>query len=78
MRDYLRVAFNRIPIATDRRSGAMRWLHQAISVPARWRLDHDFYAVPVEVWLKNALGRVLEPPKPSVDAQQLSAEPVTC
>jgi anaerobic magnesium-protoporphyrin IX monomethyl ester cyclase len=77
MRDYLRVAFNRVPIAADRRSRAARLLHQAIGVPARWRLDHDFYALPFEIWLKNKINRAFEPPKPKVDAQRLSAEPAT-
>ncbi len=78
MRDYLRVAFNRIPIGADRRPWATRLLHQSISFPARWRLDHDFYACPFEIWVKNAVSRRFEPPKPKVDAQLLSAEPVSC
>jgi radical SAM superfamily enzyme YgiQ (UPF0313 family) len=78
MRDYLRVAFNRVPIAADRRRPGVRRFHEAISVPARWRLDHDFYAFPFEVWLKNAVNRVFESPKPKVDAQRLSAEAVAC
>ncbi len=73
MREYLRLAFNRVPIAADRRRRVTRLFHQAISVPARWRLDHDIYALPVEIWLKKALNRALESPKPKVDAQQLSA-----
>ncbi len=77
MRDYLRLAFNRIPIAADRRHTAIRLLHNAISIPARWRLDHDIYALPIELWLKNSINRLLEAPKPNVDAQQLSAEPVS-
>ncbi len=36
MRDYLRVAFNRVPIASDRRRRVTRLVHQAISLPARW------------------------------------------
>ncbi len=78
MRDYLRVAFNRVPIASDRRHRITRLVHQAISLPARWRLDHEVYALPFEIWLKNVVNRVFESPKPKVDAQQLSAEPVTC
>ncbi len=77
MRDYLRMAFNRVPIAADRRFKAVRLLHQAISFPAQWRLDHDIYALPFEIWLKNTMNSILEPPKPKVDAQQLSAEPVS-
>ncbi len=78
MRDYLRVAFDRIPIAADRTSAATRWVRRAISVPARWRLDHDVYAVPFEIWLNTAMRRVASAPKPKVDAQRLSAEPVSC
>src|SRR5439155_6944831 len=39
MRDYLRVAFNRVPIASDRRRHITLLVHQAIGLPARWRLD---------------------------------------
>ncbi|HYK90170.1 MAG TPA: radical SAM protein, partial [Acidobacteriota bacterium] len=76
MRDYLRVAFSRVPIAADRRRLPMRLFHQAIGFPARWRLDHDVYALPFEIWIKNLLNRISESPKPKVDAQQLSADPV--
>jgi hypothetical protein len=78
MRDYLRVAFNRVPIASDRRHRITRLVHQAISLPARWRLDHDVYGLPFEIWLKDVVTRAFEAPKPKVDAQQLAAEPVTC
>src|SRR5213594_1115753 len=78
MRDYLRVAFNRVPIASDRRHRITRLVHQAISLPARWRLDHDLYALPLEIWLKDVVTRAFEAPKARVDAQQLAAEPVTC
>ncbi len=78
MRDYLRLAFDRAPIAADRRGHATRMVHHAIGVPARWRLDHDVYGFPFEIWIRNALKRVSEAPKPKVDAQQLSAEPVSC
>ena len=78
MRDYLRLAFERVPIAKDSRRAATRAIHKAISLPARWRLDHDTYGFPVELWLKDAVNNVFEAPKPIVDAQQLSTEPVTC
>lgn len=78
MRDYLRVAFNRVPIAADRRRRATRWVHEVISVPAQWRLERDVYGLPVELWLKRLANRLLEAPKPKVDAQQLEAEAVTC
>ena len=78
MRDYLRMAFDRKPIASDRRSALVRGLHRAISVPARWRLKRDVYALPFELWLKNAAKRLPASPKPMVDAQQLESEPATC
>jgi len=78
MRDYLRLAFNRVPIAADRRHPWNRALHEMLAVPARWRLDHDVYAAPFELKLKNLANRWLPPVKSKVDAHQLSAEAVTC
>lgn len=75
MRDYLRLGFDRKPIAADRRGSWRRGLHRAIRVPAQWRLDHDVYALPVEIWLKKFADRTAQPPKPVVDAQQLASEP---
>jgi hypothetical protein len=49
-----------------------------ISIPARWRLDHHVYSFPVELWARKTAQKILTPPKPKVDAHQLSAEPVTC
>ena len=67
-----------IATSASSRRAATRAIHRAISLPARWRLDHDAYGFPVELWLKDAANRVFEAPKPMVDAQQLSTEPVTC
>jgi len=78
MREYLRVAFNRVPIGKQRKHPLSRVVHGLIGIPARWRLDRNFYAFPVELWAKNAANRFFDPPKPKVDAQQLSSEPVTC
>ncbi len=78
MREYMRVAFHRVPIGKYRVPALDRLLFELISIPARWRLDHNVYAMPVELWLRNAAQKVLTPPKPKVDASQLSAEPVTC
>jgi radical SAM superfamily enzyme YgiQ (UPF0313 family) len=78
MRDYLRIAFNRVPISGTRRHPVNRLVQEAIAAPARWRLDHDVYGVPFELWLKNAANRWFPPLKPKVDAHQLSAEAVTC
>ncbi len=77
-RDYLRMAFDRVPIAADRRSALTRRLHQALRVPARWRLDHGMYGLPFELWIKNAATRAFDAPKPKVDAQQLQSKPATC
>jgi radical SAM superfamily enzyme YgiQ (UPF0313 family) len=78
MRDYLRLAFDRKPIAADGRSRFVRSVHRAISIPARWRLKRDIYAAPFELWLKNAIKRPPTGPKPMVDAQQLETEPAAC
>ncbi|MCI0352012.1 MAG: radical SAM protein, partial [Acidobacteriales bacterium] len=74
MRDYLRIAFDRVPIAADRRSRLVKTVHRAISYPARFRLDHGLYDFPVELWIKTGLNRLSESLKPKVDAQQLAAE----
>jgi anaerobic magnesium-protoporphyrin IX monomethyl ester cyclase len=78
MREYMRVAFHRVPIGKYRVPALDRILFELISMPARWRLDHHVYAMPVELWLRKVAQKVLTPPKPKVDAHQLSAEPVTC
>jgi anaerobic magnesium-protoporphyrin IX monomethyl ester cyclase len=78
MREYLRLAFNRVPIGVKRKRAIQRTIHEMIAVPARWRIDHDFYSMPVELWLKDALNRMFEPPKSKVDAHQLEAEVVAC
>lgn len=78
MRDYLRMAFNRVPIAADRRRPFHRRIHDAIGVLARCRLDHDFYALPFELRIKDTVNRWFAPPKAKVDAHKLSAEVVTC
>ena len=78
MRDYLRIAFNRIPIANRRRHPLNGLIHELISMPARWRLDHDIYGMPAELWLKDAANRWFPPLKSKVDAHQLSAEVVAC
>jgi radical SAM superfamily enzyme YgiQ (UPF0313 family) len=78
MREYLRLAFQRIPIGRMERRPLARKVHEWIGAPARWRLDHDFYGFPVELWAKNAVNRWLPAPKPKVDAKQLSAEVAAC
>jgi radical SAM superfamily enzyme YgiQ (UPF0313 family) len=78
MREYMRMAFHRIPIGKYRVPALNRLLFELISLPARWRLDHHVYSFPVDLWARKVVQRILTPPKPKVDAQQLSAEPVTC
>jgi anaerobic magnesium-protoporphyrin IX monomethyl ester cyclase len=73
-RDYLRVAFDRIPIAADRRGPMTRLAQKCISLPARWRLDHDKYKWPVELWLNNKLKQYAAM-KPAVDAKRLANTP---
>ena len=76
MRDYLRIAFDRVPIAADRRGTATRIAQKCISLPARWRLRRDRYAFPVEVWLNNKLKQRTAALRPAVDAKRLEAPAV--
>jgi len=78
MREYLRLAFNRAPIAKLDKTWLNRTAHELLSFPARWRLDHDFYKYPVELWVKDLVNQVISPPKPKIDAKRLASEPVTC
>jgi anaerobic magnesium-protoporphyrin IX monomethyl ester cyclase len=78
MREYLRIAFNRVPIGVHRKGSLERLIYGMIELPARWRLDHDFYAFPFELWLKDVAKRFVEPPKTKVDAHSLETEVVTC
>lgn len=78
MREYMRLAFIRVPIGRETKHPVNRLIHNAISVSARWRLDHDVFRAPFELWLKNAANRWFPPLKPKVDAHQLSQEVVSC
>ena len=80
MRDYLRIAFDRVPIAADTRKRSTRIAQKVLSFPARWRLDHDFYRAPVELWFNNKLKRKVATFKPAVDAKRLepATEGVSC
>jgi anaerobic magnesium-protoporphyrin IX monomethyl ester cyclase len=78
MREYMRMAFHRVPVSIHRKDSFTRLAHQLLAIPSRWRLDHDIYGFPFEIWLNQAARRVFKPLKPKVDAQQLSSEPVTC
>lgn len=71
MRDYLRIAFDRQPISKREPNRLIRKLQQALSYPARWRLDHDFYNFPAELWLNRQLKKLIPVAKPAVDAKRL-------
>lgn len=71
MREYLRIAFDRIPIAVDTRKRTTRIAQKMLSLPARWRLDHDVYALPAEIWINNKLKKRSAAFKPAVDAKRL-------
>src|SRR5271169_718860 len=73
MREYLRVAFNRVPIGIRRKNALQRVVHGMIGLPARWRLDHDYYSFPFELWLKDVVNRWVDSPKAKVDAHRLEA-----
>ena len=75
MRDYLRIAFDRVPIAADTRGPMTRAVQRAISIPARWRLDRDVYVAPWELWVNRQLKKLNVAARPTVDAKQL--EPAT-
>ncbi len=71
MRDYLRIAFDRIPIAADTRDRTTRAIQKMLAFPARWRLDHDVYALPAELWLNEKLKHRTAALKPAIDAKRL-------
>ena len=71
MRDYLRIAFDRVPIANYEPGSMIQILQRSLRYPARWRLDHDFYAFPLELYLNRKLKRLIPVAKPAVDAKQL-------
>lgn len=74
-REYLRLAFERIPIAADTRTPIIRLAQKAISLPARWRLDHDVYALPLDIWLNNKLKKRIPKARPVVDSKRLGRTP---
>lgn len=71
MRDYLRIAFDRVPIAADTRDRFTRMAQKALQLPARWRLDHDVFAFPFELAINDRLKRRVAAFKPAVDAKRL-------
>jgi anaerobic magnesium-protoporphyrin IX monomethyl ester cyclase len=77
MREYLRVAFQRVPVMVERKHPVTRLVHASIAIPARWRLDHHFYSFPFELWLKDTASRLFPPPKAKIDAFKLEPKAVT-
>jgi radical SAM superfamily enzyme YgiQ (UPF0313 family) len=77
MRDYLRIAFDREPIAAKGPGRFAKAIQHLTAYPARWRLDHDFYSLPVELWVNRTLKNIVTLPKPSVDAKIMEPAPAT-
>jgi radical SAM superfamily enzyme YgiQ (UPF0313 family) len=75
MRDYLRIAFDREPIAAKGPGRIAKAVQHLTAYPARWRLDHDFYSLPVELWVNRTLKNIVTLPKPSVDAKIMEPAP---
>ncbi|MGH9438067.1 MAG: B12-binding domain-containing radical SAM protein, partial [Terriglobia bacterium] len=71
MRDYLRIAFDRAPIAANQHGWAARAIQRFTRYPARWRLDNDLYNFPVELWINRKMKNIVALPKPQVDAKML-------
>lgn len=71
MREYLRMAFDRVPISKLDSNSVVQLLQKGLGYPARWRLDHDTYGLPVEVWINRKLKRFVSVARPTVDAKQL-------
>ena len=71
MRDYLRMAFDRVPIAKDTRTRSTKIAQKILSYSSRWRLDHDVYAMPFEIKINEKLKRRTPAYKPAVDAKRL-------
>jgi hypothetical protein len=74
MRDYLRIAFDRAPIAANGPGRLAKTVQHLTAYPARWRLDHDFYDLPVELWVNRKLKNIVKLPKPKVDAKPMGPE----
>ncbi len=77
MRDYIRVAFRRVNIGRFQKGFLAEQVYRFIRGPARWRLDHDFYAFPFEVWLKRAVDK-LPAPAEQPSASATTSEAVAC
>ena len=71
MRDYLRMAFDRVPISRLDSNSVIQIVQKSLGYPARWRLEHDVYGLPVEIWINRKLKRFVSVAKPRIDAKQL-------
>ena len=71
MRDYLRIAFDRVPISRLDSNLVIQIVQKSLNYPARWRLEHDVYGLPVEIWINRKLKRFVSVAKPRIDAKQL-------
>jgi anaerobic magnesium-protoporphyrin IX monomethyl ester cyclase len=74
MRDYLRIAFDREPIATTGHGRIAKAVQHLTAYPARVRLNFDFYSFPIELWINRQLKNIVKLPKPSIDAKRLQPE----
>jgi anaerobic magnesium-protoporphyrin IX monomethyl ester cyclase len=75
MRDYLRIAFDRAPIAKNGPGRLAKAVQHLTAYPARLRLNHNFYQFPVELWVNRKLKNIVKLPKPNVDAKRLEPNP---
>lgn len=75
MRDYLRIAFDRDPIAKTGPGRLAKTVQHLTAYPARFRLNRDFYGFPIELWINRKLKNIVKLPKPSVDAKRLEPTP---
>ena len=78
MREYLRIAFTRLPIGVQGKHPFTLFIYELIGFPERWRLAPHFYSFPFELGLKDAANRYFPAPKAKVDAHKLEPEDVTC
>ncbi len=77
MRDYLRIAFDRVPIQKDTRKRSTKIAQKMLSYSSRWRLDRDLYALPFEIKINEKLKkRTATAFKPAVDAKRLEPNAV--
>jgi anaerobic magnesium-protoporphyrin IX monomethyl ester cyclase len=77
MRDYIRVAFRRVNIGRFRKGARARLAYWLISAPAQWRLDHDFYWFPFEVWLKRYVDKLPAAPE-EAPVEKTPSEAMAC